>query len=83
MASMSNIVYHSTYMAILLALATGMRLGGIFGLSWDAVDVEKGIIYVKRVLITSRAGANFEEAKTKSSRRQIPLSADIATQLRK
>lgn len=81
--AMSNIVYHSTYMAILLALGTGMRLGEIFGLSWDAVDVKKGIIYVKRALVTSRPGINFEEPKTKASRRQIPLSADIATELRK
>lgn len=81
--AMFNIVYHSTYMAILLALGTGMRLGEIFGLSWDAVDVEKGIIYVKRALVTSRAGVNFEEPKTKASRRQIPLSADISIQLRK
>lgn len=79
----SNIVYHSTYMAILLALGTGMRLGEIFGLSWDAVDVTKGIIYVKRALVTSRAGVNFEEPKTKASRRQIPLSADVAAELRK
>ncbi len=64
--AMSNIVYHSAYMAILLALATGMRLGEIFGLSWDAVDAEKGIIYVKRALVTSRAGVNFEEPKTKA-----------------
>lgn len=60
-----------------------MRLGEIFGLSWDAVDAEKGIIYVKRALITSKAGVNFEEPKTKASRRQIPLSADVTAQLRK
>lgn len=80
---MSNIVYHSSYMAILLALGTGMRLGEIFGLSWDAVDVEKGIVYVKRALVTSKAGVNFEEPKTKASRRQILLSADIASELKK
>lgn len=80
---MSNIVYHSAYMAILLAMGTGMRLGEIFGLSWDAVDEKKGIIYVKRALITSRAGVNFEEPKTKASRRQIPLSADIAAEVRR
>ncbi len=81
--SMSNIVYHSAYMAILLALGTGMRLGEIFGLSWDSVNVTKGIIYVKRSLVTSRAGVNFEEPKTKASRRQIPLSPDVAAELRK
>lgn len=80
---MSNIVYHSAYMAILLALGTGMRLGEIFGLSWDSVNVTKGIIYVKRSLVTSRAGVNFEEPKTKASRRQIPLPPDVAAELRK
>ena len=80
---MSNIVYHSAYMAILLALGTGMRLGEIFGLSWEAVNEKKGIVYVKRALVTSKAGVNFEEPKTKASRRQIPLSADVAAELRK
>lgn len=80
---MSNIVYHSAYMAILLALNTGMRLGEIFGLSWDSVDVKKGIVYVKRALVTSISGVRFEEPKTKSSKRQIPLSADVAAELRK
>lgn len=80
---MANIVYHSAYMAILLALGTGMRLGEIFGLSWDAVDEKKGIIYVKRALVTSKAGVNFEEPKTKASRRKIPLPADVTAELRK
>lgn len=60
-----------------------MRLGEIFGLSWSSVDVTKGIIYVKRSLVTSRAGVNFEEPKTKSSRRQIPLSPDVTAELQK
>lgn len=80
---MSNIVYHSSYMAILLALGTGMRLGEIFGLSWNAVNVKEGIIYVKRSLVTSKPGVNFEDPKTKASRRQIPLSEDVAAELRK
>jgi integrase len=69
---MSNIVYHSAYMAILLALNTGMRLGEIFGLSWDAVDEKKGIIYVKRALVTSRAGVNFEEPRPKHQGDKFP-----------
>lgn len=83
MVPMANICHHSAYMAILLALNTGMRLGEIFGLSWDAVDDKKGIVYVRRQLVTSRAGVNFEEPKTKASRRQIPLTSDVAAELRK
>ena len=80
---MSNIVFHSTYMAILLALGTGMRLGEIFGLAWSAVDEKRGVVYVKRSFVTSKPGVNFEEPKTKASRRQIPLSPDIAQEVRK
>lgn len=82
---MANIVYHSAYMAILLALNTGMRLGEVFGLSWDSIDLKKGIVYVRRELVTNRKKTDkyFEEPKTAKSRRQIPLTADVATELRK
>ena len=53
-------------------LLSGMRLGEIFGLSWDAIVDKKGIIYVKRALVTSRAGVNFEEPKTNASRDRSP-----------
>lgn len=79
----ARIVRDSSYIAILLALATGMRLGEVFGLKWDCVDLDKGIIYVKRSLITNRKGMQFQEPKTPKSRRQIPLPSDVAAELRK
>ncbi|SDF31531.1 tyrosine-type recombinase/integrase [Sporolituus thermophilus] len=79
----ARIVRDAAYIAILLALATGMRLGEVFGLKWDCVDLEKGIVYVKRSLITNRKGMQFQEPKTPKSRRQIPLPADVAAELRK
>ena len=72
------------YMAILLALSTGVRLGELFGLKWDCVDLEKGVIYIKRSIITSHGSKNeFQEPKTAKSRRQIPLPAEVAKELRK
>ncbi len=72
------------YMAILLALSTGARLGELFGLKWDCVDLDKGVIYIKRSIITSHGSKNeFQEPKTAKSRRQIPLPAAVAKELRK
>ena len=69
-------------MAILLALSTGMRLGEIFGLKWDAVELAQGIIYVKRSLETGQTQEKFHDPKTPKSRRPIPLPEDVAKELR-
>lgn len=72
------------HIAILLALSTGMRLGEIFGMKWDCVDLKKGIIFVKRALITSHkiSGKNwFQDPKTSKSRRQIPIPLDVNKEL--
>lgn len=74
--------YYTHYMAILLALSTGMRLGELFGLQWDCVDMDKGAVYVRRSLITSLAGMNFKEPKTATSIRRIPLTAEVLKELK-
>lgn len=74
------------YIVILLALSTGMRLGEIFGLQWDCVDLERGIVFIRRSLITGRklvVGQWLQEPKTQKSKRQIPLPPEVAEELRK
>lgn len=72
------------YMAVLLAVSTGVRLGELFGLRWDCVDLERGVIYIKRSIITSHGTkGEFQEPKTAKSRRQIPLPGEVAKELRK
>jgi len=71
------------YIAVLLALATGMRLGELFGLKWDCVDIDNGIIQVKQALVTSKSGQLFQEPKTAASRRKIPLPTDVIKELKK
>lgn len=74
------------YIAVLLAVSTGMRLGEVFGLKWECLDLNKGIVYVRRALITSHkisGGEWFQEPKTAKSRRQIPLPAEVTQELRK
>ncbi len=43
----------AAYMAILLALSTGMRLGEIFGLLWENIDIPAKMLYVKQTLVYS------------------------------
>jgi len=74
------------HIVMLLALSTGMRLGEIFGLQWDCVDLKKGIIFIRRALITGRKlieGKWLQEPKTQKSKRQIPLPTEVAEELRK
>lgn len=51
----------------MLAFNTGMRLGEIFGLKWDCVDLEHGSITVKRIWC-QKLGAIKETTKNKKSR---------------
>lgn len=64
----------TAYMAILLALSTGMRIGEIFGLLWENVDFNAKILYVKQSLVSTNHGYRLEPSpKTKAGYRQIEL----------
>jgi len=55
--------------AVLLALSTGMRLGELFGLKWDDLDVANNVANVRRALVSSTTqGMIFEDPKTKGSK---------------
>jgi integrase len=65
-----------------LALNTGMRQGELLALKWDDVDLERGVLRVRRTL--TRQGGSFVlgEPKTKKSRRTIRLTAAAVDALR-
>ena len=67
LSGMSNLV------AVRLALATGMRLGEILGLPWDAVNLAEGCITVRQSL-TNRC--EIKEPKTQAGKRTIWLDRD-------
>lgn len=50
------------YPIFIVALNTGMRIGEILGLTWDCVDFEKNIIFVKKTLsyLTNNGEELFE-----------------------
>ena len=58
----------------MLALNTGMRQGELLALKWDDVDLEGGVLRVRRTL--TRAGKFYAtgETKTRNSRRVIRLT---------
>ena len=63
---------------ITVALLTGMREGEICGLSWDAVDFEKGTVTVKQQLLKAKGrGAGHFVSSTKSDRARTLTVAPV------
>lgn len=72
----------SAYMAILLALSTGMRLGEILGLIWENIDFAGKMLYVKQSLVSTSHGYRMEPSpKTKAGYRQIELPKHCISEL--
>jgi integrase len=64
-----------------LALNTGMRQGELLALKWEDVDLERGVLRVRRTLSRRNNVYVLDEPKTKKSRRTIRLTAGAATAL--
>jgi integrase len=58
-----------------LAVATGMRQGELFGLRWEDVDLKAGIVSVQRTLEEIDGKLRLKEPKSEKSRRRIDLPA--------
>lgn len=77
-----RINYYASYIAVKIALGTGMRLGEVFGWCWDCVDLDRSIISVRRSIQAGAKEQLFQETKTKTSRRSIPISKELQEDLR-
>lgn len=73
----------SAYYPVMLASTTGMRLGEIAGLVWENVDLDKGIIYVKKQLQVVNNELTLLPLKSKSSNRKIILLDYTIEELKK
>jgi integrase len=60
------------------ALFTGLRLGELLGLQWQDVDLQDGVLHVRRQF--TRLG-EYAPPKTKAAVRRIPLSEEMTREL--
>jgi integrase len=60
-----------------VTLTTGLRRGEVLALRWDDIDLDRGLLSVRRSLRKVPGGWDFGEPKTRSSRRVVKLP-DIA-----
>ena len=77
-------------LAILITLCSGMRIGEICALTWDDLDIENGVIHVRktiqRIYIVEAARKHTEiildTPKTKNSIREIPMTKNLQKMIR-
>src|SRR5215218_3671958 len=65
-----------------LAIHTGMRQGELLGLKWEDVDLEGGVVRIRRTLTRNKGRLLLGEPKTKKSRRTVRLTETAAQTLR-
>ena len=69
---------HRMEAIILIAGMCGLRRGELLGLSWEDIDLDKGILHVRRnVVPTSTEGVIEKDPKTKKSARTITIPSSI------
>ncbi len=70
-ARLDALAGQSLYLPTVIALVTGMRQSEVLGLKWDAVDLKKGKIVVRRV--RQRIGEErLKKIKLKASTHEVP-----------
>lgn len=80
---------HRLYPAILLEVNTGLRRGELLAIRWDDVDLQKGLLKVKRNLVRTylpesngtKTGLLFQEPKTEKSKREVPIPKSVVDEL--
>lgn len=73
-------------LGILITLSTGLRIGEICALQWGDIDIDKGVIHVRRTIqriyVVNPDGSRktellIDSPKTKNSLREVPMSKTI------
>ena len=65
-----------------LAVHTGMREGELLGLKWDDVDLERGVLRLRRALVREGGRVTLGDLKPAKSRRQVRLTGAAVESLR-
>ena len=67
---------------VVLCLYTGLRVGELIALRWQDVDLKKGLISVNRSCHDASGGIVFDDPKTATSRREIPIPRQLIKNLK-
>lgn len=81
-ALLARIADDRLYALYLCAVVLGMRRGELLGLTWEAVDLEAGRLWVRQTLVWVHGRRHIQPPKTRASRRVIPLPDVVVTGLR-
>lgn len=65
-----------------IVFGTGLRRGELCGLRWDAVDLEAGLLSVRRNVTQVRSTIHDGTPKSRDSRRDVPLEPELVAALR-
>ena len=65
-----------------LAVTTGMHQGELLGLRWEDVDLQNGLVWIRRTLTRNGGRLLLGEPKTKRSRRTVRLTNTAVEALR-
>lgn len=89
---MNYVQEHFTFrnLGIYICLSAGMRIGEICALTWEDIDIENGVIHIRRTIqriYVIDAGIRKTELildtpKTKHSIREIPMGRDLLKMLK-
>lgn len=68
-----------------LALLTGMRRGELLGLTWEALDLGRGVLAVTKTIIRAPDGGKtaYSTPKTRAGKRSIALPASVIQALQR
>lgn len=71
----------SYYPIFYTALATGMRVNEILGLTWDDIDFKESMLSINRTLVLIKRKFTFQTPKTLKSKRVIPMNSKLKSLL--
>jgi integrase len=84
-----HVAGHPLEAAFVLVFTTGLRRGEVLALRWSDVDLERGVLHVRRTLVRARGSMGerskliVSAPKTAQAQRTIPLPAQCVTALRR
>lgn len=70
------------YLPIMIAYHSGLRIGEVYGLTWDNIDFETNTIHVRKQLKQYKNEWYFSELKSDSSRRDVVVGKKLMNLLK-